>query len=92
MDNLLIGNDTAVITMLLLFITGLLTKRFVPWWVYEDVVRQLKEYEEAAPELIAEVKRLITLMEKEEKSETSRIIASPRKKRVRQKSEGTNNE
>lgn len=66
MDTFLIGNDTAVITMLLLFITALLTKRVVPWWVYEDVLRQLQEYEEAAPELITEVKRLMTALEERE--------------------------
>jgi hypothetical protein len=79
MDDLLIGNDTAVITMLLLFITGLLTKRFVPWWVYEDVVKKLKEYEEAAPELITEVQRLMTLLEDTES------IATPRARKVNPK-------
>lgn len=79
MDDLLIGNDTAVITMLLLFITAILTKRIVPWWVYEDVVKQLKEYEEAAPELITEVQQLITLLNKEEKV-VPRIKVSSRRR------------
>ncbi len=75
----LIGNDTAVITMLLLFITGLLTKRFVPWWVHEDVLRKLEEYEEAAPELITEVQRLMSLLEENE-NDLPRVVRRARRK------------
>lgn len=63
MLELLIGNDTAVITLLLLFIIGLLTKRFVPWWVHEEVLEKLSEYEKTAPELISEVQRLLNTIE-----------------------------
>ena len=66
MAELLIGNDTAVITMLLLFIAGLLTKRFVPWWVHEEALKKLKEYEEAAPEIISEVRRLLDALDEQE--------------------------
>lgn len=57
-----ISGDNEIVLMLLMFITGLLTKRFVPWWVYEDVLKKLEEYEKAAPELITETKRLMELL------------------------------
>lgn len=68
MEKLLLdtGNSSAVIVMLLLFIAGLLTKRFVPWWVYEDVLKKLKEYEDAAPSLISEIRRLMILLDNQQ--------------------------
>lgn len=69
MLELLVGNDTAVITMLLLFITALLTKRVVPWYVHEEALNKLKKYEDAAPGLISEVNRLMDVIDKQEKTE-----------------------
>lgn len=68
MTDLLIGNDTAVITMLLLFITGILTKRIVPWYVHEEALTKLKKYEDAAPGLITEVNRLMEVLDKKTKN------------------------
>ena len=61
-----LNGDLDVVTLLFLFITGLLTKRFVPWWVYEDVLEKLKAYEDAAPELITDVRRLIALVDEDD--------------------------
>lgn len=59
----LLSGDLNSATLLILFIIGILTKRFVPWWVHEDVVKKLEEYEEASPELIDEVRKLMDIME-----------------------------
>jgi len=56
--NLLTG-ELGVTTLLLLFILGILTKRFVPWWVHEEVVAELKRYEDEAPELTRKVEELV---------------------------------
>jgi hypothetical protein len=69
MDKLLIGNDTAVITLLLLFITALLTKRIVPWYVHQEALDKLKKYEDAAPGLIENMNRLMELYEREHTEE-----------------------
>ncbi len=53
------AGDLNSVSLLMLFIIGLLTKRFVPWWVHEDVLDRLYEYEEATPALIDEFKELI---------------------------------
>ena len=70
MEKLLLdtGNSAAIVTMLLLFIAGLLTKRFVPWWVYEDVLKKLNEYQDAAPSLISEIRRLMILLDKQQEA------------------------
>ncbi len=65
----LIGSGADVITLLLLFIVGLLTKRFVPWWVHEEALRKLREYEEAAPELITQVQRLVKALDEKQKEQ-----------------------
>lgn len=70
----LIGSGADVITLLLLFIVGLLTKRFVPWWVHEEALRKLREYEEAAPELITQVQRLVKKLEEAEKPQTPHVV------------------
>lgn len=80
-----ISGDNEIVLMLLMFITGLLTKRFVPWWVYEDVLKKLKEYEEAAPELIAETRRLMALIDKNTASSDTRKKPSPPMKNPRMK-------
>ena len=58
----IISGDNEIVMLLLLFITMLLTKRIVPWWLYEETLKKLKEYEEAAPELITETRRLMELL------------------------------
>ena len=46
-------------TLLMAFIIGILTKRFVPWWIHEEALEKLAQYEDAAPALLEEVTRLI---------------------------------
>ena len=64
-----LNGDLDVVTLLFLFITGLLTKRFVPWWVHEEVLEKLKAYEDAAPELITDVRRLIELIDEDDEGD-----------------------
>lgn len=66
MEQLLVGilnGDLDAASLLLLFIIGILTKRFVPWWIHEEVLEKLKEYEDAAPELLDEITTLIETIE-----------------------------
>lgn len=58
----LLTGELNTVSLLLLFIVGILTKRFVPWWVHEEVVKKLEEYEQAAPALLDEVSTLINLL------------------------------
>ena len=80
MEQLLSDNDPTTVSLLILFILGLLTKRFVPWWVHEDAIRRLRVYEEAAPELITEVRRLMVLLDEANKDK-KHITANPKSKR-----------
>lgn len=82
MDKLLIGNDTAVITLLLLFITALLTKRIVPWYVHQEALDKLKKYEDAAPGLIENIQRLMEIYEQEEQGESKPMHKTPTPKTV----------
>lgn len=61
-SQILSGGDINAVSLLILFILGLLTRRFVPWWVHEDVVKKLDEYEEASPDLLEEVRKLMKVM------------------------------
>lgn len=56
--NLLVTEDASVVFLLTTFIVLLLTKRIVPWWMYEDAIDKLKKYEEAAPGLVDRVDKL----------------------------------
>lgn len=58
----IINGDLDTASLLMLFIVGILTKRFVPWWVHEEVLEKLDEYEKAAPALLDEVSTLIDLL------------------------------
>lgn len=61
MDQILVqilNGDLNTQALLILFIIGILTKRFVPWWVHDDVVQELKKYEEDAPQLMDAVQAL----------------------------------
>ena len=62
----LLGGELGVTTLLLLFIIGLLTKRFVPWWVYDAIVEELNVYQKEAPALLTEVHRLLKLVEQQD--------------------------
>lgn len=62
----LLGGELGVTSLLLLFIIGLLTKRFVPWWVYDAIVEELNVYKEEAPEFLREVHRLLELVEQQD--------------------------
>lgn len=58
----LLTGELGATTLLLLFILGILTKRFVPWWIHEDVVKKLEEYESVAPGLVDEISELVDLL------------------------------
>ena len=58
-----LSSDLTVASLLCAFIIGMFTKRFVPWWIHEEVVKKLKEYEQTAPELIDEMKRMMRVLE-----------------------------
>lgn len=62
MDQLL-SNDLTVASLLVAFIIGIFTKRFVPWWIHEEVLNKLKEYEKNTPELIDEMQRLMEIIQ-----------------------------
>lgn len=64
-----LGGNLDGATLLMLFIIGILTKRFVPWWVHEEALKKLKEYEDAAPVLLDEVSTLIDLLHEEDYDE-----------------------
>lgn len=65
----LLSGDLSVTTLLLLFIIAVLTKRFVPWWVYDSLVAELKVYKEQTPDLLDEIQHLFEVI-KEEKDKT----------------------
>lgn len=90
MEELLIGNDAAVITLLLLFITGILTKRIVPWWVHDDALEKLKAYEDAAPKLITEIQHLMDVLHEQdaELDEQRQRLVPERKRLPRVKQQG----
>lgn len=69
MDSLigtLISGELTTTTLLLLFVISLLTKRFVPWWIYEAMEERLKFYEKEAPSLIDEVQTLLDELNSEQ--------------------------
>jgi len=66
MDQLLtkiIAGDLDAASLLLLFIVGILTKRFVPLWIHEEALEKLEQYESTAPALLDEIGDLIELMQ-----------------------------
>lgn len=58
----IISGDLNTASLLMLFIIGILTKRFVPWWVHEEALDKLDEYERTAPVLMDEVTTLIDIL------------------------------
>jgi hypothetical protein len=77
----LLSKDVGVTSLLIFFIVGLLTKRFVPWWIYEEVLNKLKEYEQAAPALIEEMQKTMAMVRDPRNIESINVVA-PRAKRV----------
>jgi hypothetical protein len=77
--NSVLTEDTSVITLLILFIICLLTKRIVPWWIYDEVVKKLDDYEKSAPGLVDEVARLVEIIDNTYEDEPRHITKSPRK-------------
>lgn len=65
MDTLLQG-DLNTITLLAAIIVGIFTKRIIPWWIHDEVVQKLKAYEEAAPELITQIRGLMDIIQEQE--------------------------
>ena len=60
--DVIVSGDLNTTTLLLLFILGILTKRFVPWWVHEEALEKLEQYEQSAPELLDEIGTLIDIL------------------------------
>lgn len=79
----ILSGDLDTASLLILFIIGILTKRFVPWWIHEEVVHKLDEYEEAAPALMDEVSHLIDLLTDNDldRNPRERITSYDREKR-----------
>lgn len=66
MDQLIVkilSGELDAASLLILFIIGILTKRFVPWWIHEEALEKLEQYESTAPALLDEVGELIDLMQ-----------------------------
>lgn len=80
-----LSGDLSAASLMFLFIVGLLTRRFVPWWVYEDVLTKLEEYEEAAPELLEQVDTLIDMLQHTEGSTKPISARSQRELVMRQR-------
>lgn len=76
----IMAGDLDAASLLLLFIVGILTKRFVPWWIYEEALEKLEQYESTAPALLDDIGELIDLMQsqqgKDKLSERQRDVAS----------------
>lgn len=70
----ILGGELGSTSLLMLFILGLLTKRFVPWWVHEGVLEKLNEYEKEVPALSREVKELIAIINEPDDNERVEII------------------
>lgn len=91
MLELLVGNNGAVIPLLLLFITGLLTKQIVPGSVHREVLSKLQEYETVAPKLIEDVNTLSNLVKRiEENNMTAQKSPIPLKVNRKIKGKTTN--
>ncbi len=58
----IVSGDLNVVSLLMLFILGILTKRFVPWWIHEEVLIKLKEYEDASPDLLVKIRELVEVV------------------------------
>ena len=58
----ILNGDLNTTSLLLLFILGILTKRFVPWWVHEDALDKLEQYEQSAPELLDAIDTLTDVL------------------------------
>lgn len=69
----LLSGELSVTTLLLLFIIAILTKRFVPWWVYDALVAELKVYKEQAPDLIDEIQNMYQSMQEKEIDEKAAL-------------------
>lgn len=84
----LLSGELSVTTLLLLFIIAVLTKRFVPWWVYDSLVAELKVYKEQTPDLLDEIQRLFEVIQDEkdktEVAETLREKAVEARKEIEQ--------
>lgn len=75
----LLAGDLSTSTLLLLFILGLLTKRFVPWWTYEAMEQRLRLYEQDTPSLIKEVKDLLDTIDALEEERDEGVRKSARR-------------
>ena len=89
MDQLItkiLAGELDAASLLLLFIVGILTKRFVPWWIHEEALEKLEQYESTAPALLDEIGELIELMQTQQEedsfSEREREIAAALKPKI----------
>lgn len=75
-----LGTDSQTIILLLLFITGILTKRIVPWWIHNEALEKLKAYEDAAPKLITEIQTLMDSLYHQQEAEDEPVTGPTRRK------------
>lgn len=59
----ILGGELTTDVLLLLVILAFVTKRIVPWWVYETMEQKLKEHEAAAPALVDAVDELLSALD-----------------------------
>lgn len=86
----LLSGELSVTTLLLLFIIAILTKRFVPWWVYDSLVAELEIYKKQAPALIDDIQELFSLIEDSHSPEhKKKVIKTMRDKAAETKKELT---
>lgn len=86
----LLSGELSVTTLLLLFIIAVLTKRFVPWWVYDSMVAELKVYKEQTPDLLDEIQNLFEVIQDEKEKNEAAESLSEKTKEVRKEIEQIN--
>lgn len=69
----ILGGELTTDMLLLLIILGFVTKRIVPWWVYETMEQKLKEHEATAPALIEAVEELIEAIDESQGSVSPQV-------------------
>lgn len=86
----LLSGELSVTTLLLLFIIAVLTKRFVPWWVYDSMVAELKVYKEQTPDLLDEIQNLFEVIQDEKEKNEAAESLSEKTEEVRKEIEQIN--
>lgn len=63
----ILGGELTTDVLLLLIILAFVTKRIVPWWVYDTMEQKLREHEAAAPALVDAVEELAAAVDELQK-------------------------